>query len=171
MAKAPLDAGGRFEQNLLIDAPPARVFECFFDPDALRAWWQVARSVTTPVPLGIYRYHGANKAVTQRDAYRDECVKVLNRYTPIIPSDLKRLNEQVVSKHLKAIGLGQVSQFRALLPKHRIIGVGGIEDTHDILEYAFGAKSDGIQIGTALFFAESKIKFIDDLMEGLEKHL
>jgi hypothetical protein len=61
-----------------------------------------------PVSLGIYRFHGANKAVSQRDAYRDECVKVLNRYTPIIPSDLKRLNEQVVAKHLKAIGLGHL---------------------------------------------------------------
>ncbi len=54
MSKAIHDAGGRFEQSLLIDAPPARVFACFFDPDAVRAWWQVARSVTTPVPLGIY---------------------------------------------------------------------------------------------------------------------
>ncbi len=54
MAKSQLDAGGRFEQSLLIDAPPSRVFDCFFNPDALRAWWQVARSVTTPVPLGVY---------------------------------------------------------------------------------------------------------------------
>ena len=54
MAHTKPDAGGRFEQSLLIEATPARVFDCFFNPDALRAWWQVARSVTTPVPLGIY---------------------------------------------------------------------------------------------------------------------
>ena len=61
-----------------------------------------------PVPFGIYRFHGANKAIAQRDAYRDECVSVLNRYTPIVPSDLNRLNEQVVTKHLRAMGLGHL---------------------------------------------------------------
>ena len=74
-----------------------------------------------PVPFGIYRVHGANKAITQRDTYRDECVKVLNRYTPIIPSDLKRLNEQVVAKHLKAIGLGHLVD-SALCPPIKTIG-------------------------------------------------
>jgi uncharacterized protein YndB with AHSA1/START domain len=43
----------RFEQNLVIAAPPAAVFKYFFQPDALRAWWQAARSVTTPVPFGV----------------------------------------------------------------------------------------------------------------------
>jgi uncharacterized protein YndB with AHSA1/START domain len=37
-----------------IAAPAARVFKAFFDPDALRAWWQVTRSVTTPRVLGPY---------------------------------------------------------------------------------------------------------------------
>lgn len=54
MTRSVHDAGGRFEQSLLIEAPPARVFECFFQPDALRAWWQVAHAVTTPVPLGVF---------------------------------------------------------------------------------------------------------------------
>jgi uncharacterized protein YndB with AHSA1/START domain len=45
---------GHFEQHLVIAAPPEAVFACFFNPEALRAWWQAARSVTTPVPLGIY---------------------------------------------------------------------------------------------------------------------
>jgi len=44
----------RFEQNLVIAAPPAVVFDCFFKADALRAWWQVIRSVTTPVAFGVY---------------------------------------------------------------------------------------------------------------------
>ena len=44
----------RFEQNLVISAPPADVFKCFFSADALRAWWQAVRSVTTPVPFGVY---------------------------------------------------------------------------------------------------------------------
>ncbi len=26
----------------------------FFDPQALKIWWQAARSVTTPRPLGVY---------------------------------------------------------------------------------------------------------------------
>jgi len=44
----------RFEQTLNIAAAPASVFHCFFSPEALRAWWQVVRSVTTPVPFGVY---------------------------------------------------------------------------------------------------------------------
>jgi hypothetical protein len=61
-----------------------------------------------PVPFGIYRFHGGNKAVVSRDAYRDECVKVLKRYTPIIPENLQRLSERVLAKHLKAVGLGHL---------------------------------------------------------------
>jgi uncharacterized protein YndB with AHSA1/START domain len=38
----------------VIDAPPRLVMRAFFDPDALSAWWLVARSVTTPRPLGPY---------------------------------------------------------------------------------------------------------------------
>jgi hypothetical protein len=30
------------------------VLGAFFDPQALAIWWQAARSVTTPRPLGIY---------------------------------------------------------------------------------------------------------------------
>jgi uncharacterized protein YndB with AHSA1/START domain len=48
------DPGGRFEQNVFIAAPAAAVFECFFKPEALRAWWQAVRSVTTPVVFGVY---------------------------------------------------------------------------------------------------------------------
>jgi uncharacterized protein YndB with AHSA1/START domain len=44
----------RFEQHLVIGAPPSVVFDCFFAPEALRAWWQAVRSVTTPVPFGVY---------------------------------------------------------------------------------------------------------------------
>ena len=43
-----------FEHTLTIAAPPAAVFDAFFDPDALAAWWQAVRSVTTPVALGVY---------------------------------------------------------------------------------------------------------------------
>jgi uncharacterized protein YndB with AHSA1/START domain len=38
----------------IIKAPHARVLKAFFDADALGAWWQVARSVTTPRVLGPY---------------------------------------------------------------------------------------------------------------------
>jgi uncharacterized protein YndB with AHSA1/START domain len=38
----------------VIAAPAGRVMRAFFDADALMAWWQVSRSVTTPRPLGPY---------------------------------------------------------------------------------------------------------------------
>jgi uncharacterized protein YndB with AHSA1/START domain len=38
----------------LIAAPAGRVMRAFFDADALMAWWQVSRSVTTPRMLGPY---------------------------------------------------------------------------------------------------------------------
>ena len=44
----------RFDQTVLIAAPPAVVFDCFFSPDALRIWWRVVRSITTAVPFGVY---------------------------------------------------------------------------------------------------------------------
>jgi uncharacterized protein YndB with AHSA1/START domain len=50
-AQPPAD---RFEQSLFIAATPAAVFDCFFTPDALRSWWQVTRSVTTPIAFGVY---------------------------------------------------------------------------------------------------------------------
>jgi uncharacterized protein YndB with AHSA1/START domain len=39
---------------IVIDAPPGRVLKAFFEHEALNAWWQVARSVTTPRILGPY---------------------------------------------------------------------------------------------------------------------
>jgi len=63
---------------------------------------------TVNVPFGIYRFHGANKAVAGRDAYRDECVKVLNRYTPIVPENVERLGQRVIGKHMKALGMGHL---------------------------------------------------------------
>ena len=62
----PQPPGDRFEQGLFIAAPPAFVFNCFFAGDALRAWWQVIRSVTTPVPLGVYAIEWATTP------YRDD---------------------------------------------------------------------------------------------------
>jgi uncharacterized protein YndB with AHSA1/START domain len=44
----------RFDHSILIAAAPTRVMAAFFDPLALAAWWQVARSVTTPRILGVY---------------------------------------------------------------------------------------------------------------------
>jgi uncharacterized protein YndB with AHSA1/START domain len=38
----------------VIAAPAARIMKAFFDAEALNAWWQVARSVTTPRALGPY---------------------------------------------------------------------------------------------------------------------
>lgn len=66
MPESPADANDRFEQELVIAADPAVVFECFFAADSLRAWWQVVRSVTTPVPLGVYAVEWATTP------YRDD---------------------------------------------------------------------------------------------------
>ena len=54
MAQSEPSPDERFEQTLVIGSTPATVFNCFFSPDALRAWWQATRSVTTPVPFGFY---------------------------------------------------------------------------------------------------------------------
>ena len=43
-----------FAHRVLISAPPAAVLDAFFDAEALGVWWQAARSVCTPRPLGSY---------------------------------------------------------------------------------------------------------------------
>jgi uncharacterized protein YndB with AHSA1/START domain len=40
--------------SIEIAAPPGRVLKAFFDPQALRAWWQVTHAVVTPRPLGPF---------------------------------------------------------------------------------------------------------------------
>lgn len=60
------ELGERFEQSLVINATPEAVFNCFFAPDALRAWWQAVRAVTTPVPFGVYAIEWATTP------YRDD---------------------------------------------------------------------------------------------------
>jgi len=40
--------------TVAIEAPATEVFRAFFDADALGAWWQVARAVTTARALGPY---------------------------------------------------------------------------------------------------------------------
>jgi uncharacterized protein YndB with AHSA1/START domain len=43
-----------FTSSISIIAAPGRVLWAFFDPGALTAWWQAARSVTSPRVLGAY---------------------------------------------------------------------------------------------------------------------
>jgi uncharacterized protein YndB with AHSA1/START domain len=43
-----------FEHSLMVNAAPTRVLGAFLDPAALAAWWQAARSVTAPRPLGVF---------------------------------------------------------------------------------------------------------------------
>jgi uncharacterized protein YndB with AHSA1/START domain len=43
-----------FDHSILIRASPERVLDAFVEPAALAAWWQVARSVTTPRPMGVF---------------------------------------------------------------------------------------------------------------------
>lgn len=40
--------------SVSIDAPPARVFAAFFDPEALQEWWDVECAITTPRVLGVF---------------------------------------------------------------------------------------------------------------------
>jgi uncharacterized protein YndB with AHSA1/START domain len=40
--------------SVVIEAPPAAVFDAFFDHDALRIWWQADRSIAIPRVLGPY---------------------------------------------------------------------------------------------------------------------
>jgi uncharacterized protein YndB with AHSA1/START domain len=43
-----------FQYSLLIGSTPKRVLTAFFEPRALAMWWQAARSVTTPKPMGVF---------------------------------------------------------------------------------------------------------------------
>ncbi len=55
MPSAPQDdASPEFEHAVLINAAPTRVLAAFFEPQALAAWWQASRSVTTPRALGVF---------------------------------------------------------------------------------------------------------------------
>lgn len=63
--------GDHFEQELIVAAEPAAVFLCFFTAEALRAWWQAVRSVTTPVPFGVFAIEWATTP------YRDELLGAL----------------------------------------------------------------------------------------------
>jgi hypothetical protein len=40
--------------STVIKAPASRILKAFFDADAIGAWWQARRSVTTPRVLGVY---------------------------------------------------------------------------------------------------------------------
>lgn len=92
------EVGGTFDHSLKL-AADFELWARFIDKTDL---------YIVNVPFGIYRIHGANKAVAGRDAYREECVKVLQRYQPIIPQDMDRLGKRVVAKALKSIGFGHL---------------------------------------------------------------
>jgi len=51
---SPMSADPCIDLTAVIQAPHGRVLKAFFDPDALGAWWQVVRSVTSPRILGPY---------------------------------------------------------------------------------------------------------------------
>ena len=54
MKPAMSKGGPGLDIAIVIAAPPSRVLKAFFEHEALNAWWQVARSVTTPRMLGPY---------------------------------------------------------------------------------------------------------------------
>lgn len=85
------EVGGNFDYSL----------ELACDFELWARFIQKAQLYSIPVPLGIYRVQGQNKAIVQRDLYRDECVKVLNRYTPVIPENLDHLTQRVIGKKFR----------------------------------------------------------------------
>jgi uncharacterized protein YndB with AHSA1/START domain len=54
MTRRGVSADPAVDVTAVIDAPPETILRAFFEPNALSAWWQVARSVTTPRALGPY---------------------------------------------------------------------------------------------------------------------
>lgn len=94
------EVGGTFDHSLKLAA----------DFELWARFIQRTDLYVVPVPLGIYRVQGSNKAMVGRDTYRDECVQVLKRHTPIIPEDLVRLAERVAGKKLITVGLGHLMQ-------------------------------------------------------------
>jgi uncharacterized protein YndB with AHSA1/START domain len=54
MAKPNRSPSPGLDVSTVIAAPAARVMKAFFEPQALSAWWQVARAVTLPRVLGPY---------------------------------------------------------------------------------------------------------------------
>jgi len=49
-----------FEHSIVITAAPDAVLAAFFDPAALRVWWDTVGSVTIPRPLGVYAIEWRN---------------------------------------------------------------------------------------------------------------
>ena len=50
----PAMAPAKLDVTAVIAAPQGLVMKAFFDAEALQAWWQASRSVTTPRVLGAY---------------------------------------------------------------------------------------------------------------------
>lgn len=65
---------------------------------------------------------------------------------------------------MKPIVLGQVVQFRELLPQHRIIAVGEVNSGRDMFECE-RVGANGVQIGTAYYFSENPRIFSDVLSQ------
>ena len=51
-----------FEHSIRIESTPGRILAAFFEPVALKAWWDVATAVATPRPLGAYALEWADAA-------------------------------------------------------------------------------------------------------------
>ncbi len=68
---------------------------------------------------------------------------------------------------MKPIALGQVAQFHELLPNHRIIGVGGIDNGRDLYEFWQVGAVEG-QLGSSWYFTENPRSFGDVLSQFLD---
>ena len=69
---------------------------------------------------------------------------------------------------LKPVGLGQVAQFRAALPDRvDVVGVGGITDSQDVLDY-LSAGACAVQAATVFWDAGENPGVYGALLEGLD---
>ncbi|MEK7201086.1 MAG: dihydroorotate dehydrogenase, partial [Patescibacteria group bacterium] len=80
----------------------------------------------------------------------------------ISPQFSKGLAGMAGGSAFKAIGLGQVMQWRALLPAHiDVIGAGGVRTGQDVLDYR-QAGADAVQVGTA--YADEGVTVFDRIL-------
>lgn len=92
------EAGGRFDRSLKLAA----------DFELWARFMLCAELYMVPTPLGIYRVQGENKAMAAAEAYRDECVKVLERHRGVVEEDPELLSERVIYKKMMSVGLGKL---------------------------------------------------------------
>lgn len=116
-------AGGGFDHSLTL--------ACDFELWA--RFLALAEPHVLPAPLGIYRLHGANMALTGIDRYRDECATVLARYPEFDNTNPNDLKLHVVFKKMKVAGLRDMLD-PARAPKLTLVRFNEYTQRHEVSE-------------------------------------